>query len=68
MPTHQHSRVESSPTSLAESRVLITHVSHLSVGLQWSGVTVAILRSEINVDRLNILDKDRQAIYDASRC
>ena len=44
--THQQSQVQSSPTSLAEWRVLMPHISFLSVRLQWSCVTAAILRNK----------------------
>ena len=42
---------KSSPTSLAELTVLVLHVSVSSVGLQGSGVTAAILRSEMDVEK-----------------
>jgi hypothetical protein len=66
--TVESNRVQSSPTSLAESRVLIPHVSTSSVGLQWSGVLTDIERWEMNVERLILLVRDHQAIYDASHC
>jgi hypothetical protein len=43
--------VESSPTSLAESRVLMPRVAFSSVGLQFPGLTVAVFRREMNVER-----------------
>lgn len=45
-------RDKSSPKSLAELTVLVLHVSFLSVGLQGSGAMAAILRSEMDVEKL----------------
>ena len=50
MLTHQQSRVESSPTSLAESGFLMPQASFSSVGLQRSGVRVAVMCWEANVE------------------
>lgn len=62
------SRIESSPTSLSESRVVVLHVSFSSFGLQWSGARADTLLWEMNVERLLLLMKDYQAICDASDC
>ena len=51
--THQQSRVESSHTSLAESKVLMTHASFPSVRLQSPGLT-----EEMDVSKLIHLAKD----------
>jgi hypothetical protein len=61
--THQQSRIESSPTSLAESKFWMPHALFSSVRLQWSGVM-----EEMDVEKLILLSKDHEAIYDASRC
>jgi hypothetical protein len=60
--THQQSRVQSSHTSLAESRFLMPPASFSSVRLQWSGGT-----EEMDVEKLILLVKDHEKIYDASR-
>ena len=64
----ESNRVDSSPTDVAESRVFITYVSFLTIGLQWSGVPAGILGKEIIVEHLIILFTDHQALYDVSRC
>jgi hypothetical protein len=61
-------RIELSPTSLAEPRVLMPHVLFLSVGLQWLGMRAAILHWEMNVEKLICLIEGHQVIYDASHC
>ena len=53
----------SSPTSLAESRVLMPRVSFSSARLKRSGVT-----EEMDVEELILLVKDHDVIYDAWRC
>lgn len=68
MCTHKHSRVLSRPTSPAESTVLMQNVSFSAVGFQWSGVTVGILHWGMHIERLNLLFKENQAIYNASHC
>jgi len=47
MRVHQQSRFQSSLTNLAESRVLMLHVSFPSIGLQWPGVRADIVRADI---------------------
>ena len=57
------SRVKSSHTSLAESRVVMPHASFSSVRLWWSGGT-----EEMDVEKFLLLMKNQEAIYNASRC
>jgi len=66
--THQQSRVESSHTSLAESRVLMPHVPFSSLRLLVIGRDGCYLEGEIYVEKLIYLVKDHEAIYDVSRC
>ena len=64
-PSAGSGRVASGPTILTESRVLMPRVSFLSVGLQLSALTAAVLRWELNVETLVLSVKDYQKSYDA---
>ena len=57
VPTHQQSRVKSSPTSLAEPTVLMTHVPFSSVSLV-IGRDGCYLEEEIDVEKLILLVKE----------